>query len=146
MAARILTLAPSTERRTIASAPLPGIALDDAARCQFWRGASGRRYVHTVYSLIECPPVPQATYVLARRNDDGSRQVLHIASGESSAPTLNLAEIRRTGATLGANEVHVHFLAETESQRQLVTFDLRVGAFGALSAEPAPANRHRATH
>jgi hypothetical protein len=138
MAARILTLAHNAEQRTITSAPLPGVALDDTARCQFWRGASGRRYVHTVYSLLECPPVPKASYLLARRNDDGSRQVLHIASGESGAPTLNLAEIRRTGATLGANEVHLHFLAETEEQRQLVTFDLRVGVLGTLSAGPAP--------
>jgi hypothetical protein len=141
MASRILTLAHNAEWRTITSAPLAGVALDDAARCQFWRGASGRRYVHTVYSLLECPPVPKASYLLARRNEDGSRQVLHIASGESGAPTLNLAEIRRMGATLGANEVHLHFLAETEEQRQLVTFDLRVGVFGALSAGPAP-TRH----
>jgi hypothetical protein len=136
MAAQILSLAHVAER----SAPPPaatGRARDDAARCQLWRGASGRRYVHTVYSLIECPPVAQATYVLAHRASDGSCQALHIASGESDAATLNLACIRQRGATLGANEVHVHFLAGTAGQRRLVTCDLRAGLFGALSAEPA---------
>jgi hypothetical protein len=139
MAAQILTLAHPAERRALPPAPAVGIAIDDAARCQVWRGVSGRRYVHTVYSLIECPPVPKATYLLVRRRDNGSRQVLHIASGESSAPTLNLARVRQLGASLGANEVHVHFLAETESQRRLVTCDLRAGLFGSLSAEPARA-------
>jgi len=139
MAAQILTLAHPAERRALSPAPAVGIAFDDAARCQLWRGVSGRRYVHTVYSLIECPPVPKATYLLVRRKDNGSRQVLHIGSGESTAPTLNLARIRQLGASLGANEVHVHFLAETESQRRLVTCDLRAGLFGSLSAEPARA-------
>ncbi|HJZ44961.1 MAG TPA: hypothetical protein VJ233_14670 [Hyphomicrobiaceae bacterium] len=139
MAAQILTLAHTAERRALPPAAAVGIAIDDAARCQLWRGVSGRRYVHTVYSLIECPPVPKATYLLVRRKDNGSRQVLHIASGENSAPTLNLARIRQLGASLGANEVHVHFLAETESQRRLVTCDLRAGLFGSLSAEPARA-------
>ena len=142
MAARILTLAHPAERRPIATPPALGVAMDDAVRCQLWRGASGRRYLHTVYSLIECPPVPKTNYLLVRRNDDGSRQVLHIASGENSAPTLNLARIRQVGATLGANEVHVHFLAETEKQRRVVACDLRAGVFGTLSAEPSRATRH----
>jgi hypothetical protein len=138
MAAQILSLAHVAERSAAPHAAA-GCAIDDAARCQLWRGASGRRYVHTVYSLIECPPVPRATYLLVRRAADGSCRVLHIASGESDAPTLNLAHIRQRGATLGANEVHVHFLAETAGERRLVTCDLRAELFGALSAEPAAA-------
>lgn len=134
MAARILSLAHRAERRAIA--PVAGSAISESARSLFWDGASGRRYVHTVYSLLECPPVPQATYLLARRENDGSCRVLRVASAESSAPTLNLAQIRQVGATLGANEVHVHYLAETEGQRRLVSCDLRAVLFGSLSAEP----------
>jgi hypothetical protein len=140
MAAQILTLAQTAERRAFSPPPKSAVAAEDMARAQFWRGASGRRYMHTVYSLIECSPVPEAIYLLVRRADDGSCQVLHIASGESDAPTLNLARIRQRGATLGANEVHVHFLAETEGRRRLVICDLRAGLFGALSAEPAAAH------
>jgi hypothetical protein len=139
MAAQILMLAHTAEARAFLPAAAATGAVDDAARCELWRGASGRRYLHTVYSLIECPPVPKATYLLVRRADDGGRQVLHIGSGASDAPTLNLARIRQRGATLGANEVHVHFLAETGSQRRLVTCDLRAALFGTLSAEPAAA-------
>jgi hypothetical protein len=139
MAAQILTLAQTAQRRALSPPPATDLAADKAARCQSWRGASGRRYVHAVYSLIECPPLPQATYLLVRHEDDGNCRVLHIASGESSAPTLNLARIRQRGATLGANEVHVHLLAETQGQRQVVTCDLRAGIFGTMSASAEPA-------
>jgi hypothetical protein len=123
-------------------APAPvalGMPSDVPARLHFWRGASGRRYVHAVYSLIECPPLPAASYILARRDDAGLRTVLHIGQGTSDAPTLNLAQVRQRGATLGANEVHVHFLASGEEQRQLVVCDLRAGQFNELSAEPSRA-------
>jgi hypothetical protein len=109
------------------------------ARIHFWRGASGRRYVHAVYGLIECPPLPKASYVLARREADGCRKVLHIGNGTSSAPTLNLAQVRQRGASLGANEVHVHFLADSDEERRLVTCDLRAGQFRELSPEPSRA-------
>ena len=142
MAGRILSLAP-LQRRSEAPAPVAlGFPQDLPARLHFWRGASGTRYVHTVYSLIECPPLPRALDLLVRRNREGRREVLHISCGESDAPTLNLAHVRQRGAQLGANEVHVHFLAETEAQRRLLTCDLRAGQFGALSAEPAEAARH----
>ena len=131
MAACIVNLARVARRQVSAPA-----AADLPAGLHFWRGASGRRYAHTVYSLIECPPLPRAAYLLIRRNPAGRRQVLHIGSGESSAPSLNLARLRQRGASLGANEVHVHFPAETPEQRRLVVYDLRATRFGALDAEP----------
>ncbi len=140
MAARILSLAP-VQRRAPAPEPVAlGMPQDLPARLHFWRGASAKRYVHTVYSLIECPPLPKAMYLLVHRSKDGRREVLHVGSGESDAPTLNLARIRQRGAQLGANEVHVHFLAETEAQRRLVTCDLRAGQFGELACEPSRAS------
>ena len=143
MAGRIFNLAPAHTR----SAPVPepidlGLPQDLPARLHFWRGASGKRYVHTVYSLIECPPLPRAVYLLVHRDRDGRREVLHIAGAENDAPTLNLARVRQRGAQLGANEVHAHFLAETEADRRLVTCDLRAGQFGELCAEPAGSARH----
>ena len=119
-------------------------ALDDtvspAQRFQFWTGASGKRYVHTIYSLIECPAVPAGNFILVKRDSSGRRSVLSIGRTVHEAATLNLAEIRQRGATLGANEVHVHLLAETAKQMQLIEFDLKTGQLsGAL---PAPAGLH----
>jgi hypothetical protein len=104
------------------------------ARRHVWDGASGREYVHHVYGLIECPPLPQACYVLVRRDILGRCRALRIGVGRSEAPTVNLAEVRQRGAQAGANEVHVHLDAASEVERRLVACDLRAGLFGSLAA------------
>ncbi len=134
MAARIVRLAPLQ-----AAAPAPvalGVHGEVPARQQVWRGASGHGYAHSVYSLIACPPLPQASYILVRRDAHGRRTALRVDLGQNDAPTLNLAQVRQRGAQLGANEVHVHFEAASEDERRLVTCDLRAGLFGTLNAEP----------
>jgi hypothetical protein len=137
MAANVVSLA----RVQRAPAPVPlGLPQQVPARQHLWRGASGRTYVHSVYSLIECPPLPQASYILVRRDQDDRRTVLHLGAGENDAPTLNLAQVRQRGAQLGANEVHVHFSASTERERFMVLCDLRAGQLGSLSAEPEHAS------
>lgn len=138
MGAEIINLADVRRQRVEpdhAPAMLDG-APDLAERFHFWTGASGRRYVHTIYSLIECPALPAGNYVLVRRHSDGRREVLAIGSVASEAASLNLAEIRRHGALLGANEVHIHLLAGTAKLTKLVEFDLR----GRLSPESAQAH------
>lgn len=129
MSARIIELAAYRAQRSQKSeAPSPGVKETcEANRFHFWTGASGRRYVHTVYELLECPPLPAANYVLVRREPGARRQILSIGRVSDAAPSLNLAEIRRRGAELGADEVHVHLLAETAKLAKLVEFDLRTG-------------------
>lgn len=97
----------------------------------YWRGASGARYLHSVYSLRECPALPKATYILVRRDDDGTRRPLKIGQTVAKADTLNLARLRQAGAQLGANEVHIHLLAETDEARTAVTTDLSARQMGA---------------
>src|SRR5262245_8955955 len=137
MAAHILSIAPVRHRKPTPEPVALGLPQDLPGRLHFWRGASGKRYVHHVYSLIECPPLPSALYLLVRRDKDGRRTVLHIGRGESEAPTLNLARVRQRGAQLGANEVHVNFLADGDAQSGLVMCDLRAGQFGELGSEPS---------
>jgi hypothetical protein len=132
MSAKVLSLA----RVQPAPAPIPlGLPPQVPARQHVWRGASGRGYVHSVYSLIECPPLPKATYLLVRREQSGRRHVLHVGLGSSHAATLNLAGVRQRGAQLGANEVHVHFAADTDAVRSLVVCDLSAGQSGAANVE-----------
>ena len=90
----------------------------------FWRGASGYRYLHMVYSLIGCPAPPKANYVLVRRQDDGRRVALAFGQTKEDAVSLNLAHLRREGARRGANEVHIHLLADTPEARDAVEADL----------------------
>lgn len=91
----------------------------------YWRGATGRRYLHSVYSLIGCPALPQANYILVRRAEDGSLTPLLIGRTTADAASLNLAQLRHEGAKRGANEVHIHLLAETTEDRAEVEEDLR---------------------
>ncbi|MEL6374256.1 MAG: hypothetical protein AAFR04_09830 [Pseudomonadota bacterium] len=104
-------------------------------RFEFWRGASGRDYVHSVYDLFTCPDVLTANYVLVRRNADGSRSALRIGRTEHTSGSVNLATIRHRAAHLGANEVHVHYLASRDADRDLIAFDLRAAHYATLGAE-----------
>lgn len=134
MASRIVRLAPFRETTSAEAAlrqPAPA-----TAGVHVWAGASGQRYAHAVYSLLECPPLPQAVYLLVRRQQDGTLKVLYIASALSAAPTLNLARIRQRGATLGANEVHAHLPTSGADACRTIACDLRAGLFGSLGAEP----------
>ena len=90
----------------------------------YWRGASGRRYLHSVYTLIGCPALPRANYILVRRYDNGTRVALAFGQTKDVAVTLNLAHLRHEGAKIGANEVHIHLLAETAEDRAEVEADL----------------------
>ncbi len=106
---------------------------DTGARFHFWTGASGKRYVHTVYSLFDCPPVEQANYVLVRRAGGAKRTILAIGRLSNEQPTLNLAEIRQRGALAGADEVHIHLLAASAQESQAVEIDLRTAQFATLA-------------
>lgn len=105
--------------------------IEAAGRFHFWTGATGKRYVHTVYSLFDCPPLDAANYILVRRSTPGqsARAVLAIGRLTEQASTLNLAEIRQRAATLGADEVHVHLLATSSQEAQAVETDLRTAQF-----------------
>ena len=94
----------------------------------YWRGASGKRYLHLVYSLIGCPAPPRANYVLVRREDDGIRVALAFGQTIDEAGSLNRAHLRQEGAKRCANEVHLHLLADTPQARVAVEADLRLSA------------------
>ncbi|MEQ1651859.1 MAG: hypothetical protein ABL897_05170 [Hyphomicrobium sp.] len=104
---------------------------DTSPRFHFWTGASGRRYVHTVYSLFDCPPLGIASYVLVRRTSRNERSVLALGRLSHEQASMNLAEIRQRAATVGADEVHVHLLATSLSECQAVEIDLRTAQFAA---------------
>jgi hypothetical protein len=91
----------------------------------FWRGTSGHAYIHTIYSLRGCPELPAASVMLVHHSGYNRRVVLDVIAVDHEEPTLNLAEIRRTGATIGANEVHVHFASGNRDARHNAAFDLK---------------------
>ena len=106
-----------------------------------WRAASGRRTRHTVYSLIGCPPVASAIYLLIRRGKDGTPRVLAVRRTRSRFPSLNLARIRRAGARLGANEVHLYETSGIDRELADIVNDLSCSAHE--EARPARGVRYR---
>lgn len=130
MSAQIIQLADARARRANVSEAVATQAQGDVSnRFHFWTGATGKRYVHTVYSLFDCPPVGIANYVLVRREGRAKRTVLAIGRVLSDTSSLNLAEIRQRGAALGAHEVHIHLLAASAQESQAVEVDLRSAQF-----------------
>lgn len=143
MATRIIDLAEARTQRTGIPQDVTvsaGYAAPVSERFHFWVGASGQRYVHTVYSLIDCPAVPAANYLLVRRDASGVCHALSVGRVSEEAPSLNLARIRQLGASLGATEVHVHLLAGNARQGKLIEFDLKSGQLG--ESVPSSAVRH----
>lgn len=97
----------------------------------FWAGRSGRHYRFTVQTLLECCGPTRGAYVLVKRGAKGPRAKF-IGVAASAAPTLNLARIRRRGAILGADEVHVIALTGSTADLRCVVRDLRAGSGLAL--------------
>ena len=119
MSAEIIQLAEFRARRQMGEGPqqvsAEAFIPEAPPRFHFWTGASGKRYVHTVYSLFDCPTLEDANYILVRRSDRATRSVLAIGRLSNHNPSQNLAEIRQHAAELGADEVHVHLLASSSA-------------------------------
>lgn len=143
MVARIIELAVYRAQRSLPQdEPAERPRMTESPRFHFWAGASGKRYVHSVYELLDCPALPAANYVLVRRDANGRAEALSIGRVTNSAPSLNLAEIRQRGAELGADEVHVHLLADNAKVGKLIEFDLRTGQIEADFARLAAGRTH----
>jgi hypothetical protein len=144
MVARIIELAVYRAQRTLAleAAAERTSRANESTRFHFWTGASGKRYVHTVYDLLDCPPMPAVNYVFVRRTANGRAEALSSGRVIHGAQSLNLAEIRQRGAELGADEVHVHMLADNAKLGKLVELDLRTGQDEADFARIAGGRAH----
>jgi hypothetical protein len=92
-------------------------------RFWYWTGASGRKYIHSVYGLDDLPPLPGAIFVGVRR-EGPLRLVMSIGrftpfwDGTLSADAL--ADFRKTGV----DEIHVHLLAKSPEVANAVLEDL----------------------
>lgn len=96
-------------------------------RFWYWTGASGRKYIHSVYGPESCPPLPGAIYVAVRR--EGPLRIA-LAVGRF-APAASGLPGRRDAQRLrasGIDEIHVHLLSKSAEAAERTLDDLR-GAF-----------------
>ncbi len=96
---------------------------NDNERFWYWRGASGKKYIHSIYAADACPPLPGAIYVAVRRI--GHLRTV-IALGRFS-PFWDGASSEF--ADVDADEIHVHLLARDNSAAEAILNDLKA-AFG----------------
>ncbi len=98
-----------------------------AAPLSAWRGLSGRRYVVGVHALSEAEllEVTDAVVLAVGRDGDGPARLLDAALAGPEA--REGARIRWLDSMrhLGATELHVHRLADSEAERRAVVADLR---------------------
>ena len=114
----------------------------------YWRGASGTRYLHTVFPLVNCPLMPKVNYILVHCGPDGVRRPLDIGQTISDTDSLNLAQLRHKAARLGANEIHIHFLADTAVERHAAEIDMGARQLGRTVSRRTfvAANDHAEAH
>jgi hypothetical protein len=107
------------------SAPLAALAGDAlAARFRSWRGASGRRYVFSLYRPPDCPPYGDAVMIVATVSAAGERTAVFIAD-TGCFPEIVLTNAAEKWMKLEARlEFHIHLLANSAAERRALIADL----------------------
>ena len=94
-------------------------------RFWYWTGASGRKYIHSVYALEDCPPLPGAIYVAVKR--EGTMRVV-VGIGRFTPfwdGPLGHCDINGLQSSdYGVDEIHVHLLAKSSEAAEATLQDL----------------------
>lgn len=93
-------------------------------RFWYWHGASGQKYIHSVYAPDCCPPLPGAIYVAVRR-EGHLRLALSVGRFTPFWDGVMMSSEAAHVARLGIDEIHVHLLAKSAIAAEDVLADLR---------------------
>jgi hypothetical protein len=101
--------------------------LRSSARLSSWRGRSGRRYIVGVHPLVEAEvlDVTNAVILAVRRDEAGLSHIMDVATAGSHPSEQARTRWFFKVQGLGATEMHVHRLADSDVQRQAIVDDLR---------------------
>ncbi len=108
----------------------------------FWTGQSGKRYIHSVYAVEDCPPLPGAVYIEVVRGESGVRQPVRAGR---FPPFWDMPPAASSGWQNRLCEVHVHLLATGESDCEAVLADLAAGLHLPLDTTRKPARERHVT-
>ena len=105
-------------------------------RFWYWRGASGRSYIHSIYRRDLCPPVAGAVFVIVSVKD-GMRRAVSVGRFHAQATSCGA---HTDGDWPGEEEIHVHLIARDEEGAEQVLADLlaAVSSDAPAMAEPRP--------
>jgi hypothetical protein len=90
-----------------------------------WRGASGRRYICSVYAIGEPPAfdVERAIVAAVRKGEQGDEIVFLFQPGPDGESD-GLQRWTQVARSLGAEQWHVHLLAGSPEEREFALRDL----------------------
>jgi hypothetical protein len=112
--------------------PVAALAgLSSGSVFRYWRGASGRRYLHTVHALTDWPGYGEANLIFVRCRPGGRRHVLWVGQIDGHGAPAAARSLLARMAEAEASEVHVHLLAGSGKARRAVERDLKL-ALGLL--------------
>ena len=92
-----------------------------------WRGHSGRRYIVGVHplALSELLDVTDAVLLAVRRDEAGTAHVGDVAMAGAQPSQETRTRWMAKVQSLGASELHIHRLADSDAQRRAILEDLR---------------------
>jgi hypothetical protein len=95
----------------------------------YWRGASGTRYIHSVFLRENCPPLSGAVYIGVKKA--GAQRVALVVGRFPGADegVASVSDFFEDLAAKGVDEVHVHLLASSAAERQRVLDDLAAALY-----------------
>ena len=102
-------------------------------RFWYWRGASGRSYIHSIYQVGSCPPLAGAVFVLVSV-ENGRRRA--VATGRFSN-CVDSRALLNVGGNHRASEIHVHHLARDHDAANAVWDDLEAALHDVAAVAPA---------
>jgi hypothetical protein len=128
------------ERAGESNAPLDSLAGGTlAARFHAWRGASGRRYICSVFVAEAAefeaglPDFADAIALAVACESDGRRRCLSVFVSEAGNGGASRQAFVTAALAAGAVEWHIHLLAVDAQQRRLVAKDIEIGCFAETS-------------
>lgn len=114
----------SARRENSDAAPLMALAGNALGeRFRAWRGASGRRYVFSVYDRQSQPAFEHAVAVAVAVEEDGASRIV-LVEDTGCFPELVLARALEGIAVDREIEFHIHLLATSRADRAAVIADL----------------------
>ncbi len=96
-----------------------------AGAFHYWYGRSGDRYLHTVFDPETLPELDGAVYLAVRKDLDGRRTVIDAGIIENVPAIVRYGQALAHARRSGANEIHLHLMADTTRQRRDILNDIR---------------------
>ena len=97
-------------------------------RFRSWRGASGRRYIFSVFDSSNCPAYCEAVLIAVVIEDGGHRRPIAMTD-TGTFPEPVVARMTRTCCAVANRlEFHMHLLANSVAERRFILEDLQNAA------------------